>query len=1465
MSETWAGVPALLTALEDLELPRLSWGIVDGFISEAEVRRVLEDRVLDDIRSGNSGPTSDEYLDYLLEKGLLHRVEGVMQPRFRTRFSEGLRLFRRLRQLWVPDSKDAIGWWRSRPPLVADYRLRVAPRLYPRREISLSDVTERLGRRAGWNSVQQAVVENIVGERKLARFQVDASLSAIEALQLGRTVGRIVTAGTGSGKTLSFYLPALLHLAVNRVSSSQTPQVLALYPRNELLRDQAREALLQCRRANKALPKGARPIKIALLYSATPKDADHLRRQHLPKGWRQTASRDGWIAPYFPCTTDECPGDLVWAEHDRLRKIERLKCSDCGSVIEGSEIALTRSTMSASPPDILFSTTEMLSRTSTSSTLGRLLGWRGNSSIRLVLLDEAHTYAGVHGAQVALMLRRWRFANGQFGSPAPVFVGLSATLKDAGEYFATLVGTNRSDVEVIGPSESELVAVGREYGLVLRGDPSSGASLLSTTIQSVMLGARLLDTQPGIYGASTFVFTDDLDVTNRLYDDFRDAEGYYNNRENGKPRLADLRVSSDPQGAARYAEGQSWGVVEQLGRLPGGLRIGRTSSQDKGVDSAADVIVATASLEVGFNDPRVGLVVQHKAPRDMASFVQRRGRAGRSLDMRPITVVVLSDYGRDRILYQSYERLLVPEIDARSLPTRNRFIAKIQATHAMLDWLHRKLGLDVRSLLVAPNGRPAPDEVSTRLITELDGLLQNEAARASLQEFIQRALHVGSDDAAAILWEEPRSLLLAAVPTALKNLESRWRNAKGELIPSTGSPLPEFMTAALFDALNSPDVIFDLPSEMVSDEDPSMPIRQALTEAAPGRVSRRFGYKHASHRSWMALPEEGNDLSLQGVVAAGHDLGEWTTSDGSVYRVVRPIRLRMTKPPKEVRDSSSAVPVWRSSFVFPVSGTSQADFPENSRFAPLVKSCEFALHLAGNPLTLRRLAIGSEGEIVYSDGTRRPHSTRFNHDGVPAALGFEIEVDSFIVRGDLNGLRKLNLEEFAAGPEWRTLAFRARVEEDDRLAGWANYFVRTSLAELYLMAYARNAIVGGDRSSALLKTSNGGWYRPVDDFFRAIYRSDEGAPDVAMKRVKELEQLAGVPEVNEVLDEHARILSDSDIASMTEDLLLRSVLDTFASALLAAIHRRVPDAEDANLVVDVVTDEALLEYRIIVSETELGGLGLLEEFQRDYASDPRRFWEIVGDVCGPSDYEDVDASMLWAVSEVAKHDSRLAGAVSRYRGAASSAELDQAIGEIRDIVQENDGPASHLLMSTIATRILRPGASRSSDTAAAFLASRWSELESQLGVELDARLVAFHGASGDLGQSIEPLTADSAVATLWQRGPVARNVAIDDWQPFATNRLRERLILRSMVADSSSIVDISALDWEGKYLEAIACDGEVRLSVVVSQREKLASALRTVTALPIEIGALRVYGQLRKVRRNGRYLIASIALAEGNQ
>jgi len=154
--------------------------------------------------------------------------------------------------------------------------------------------------------------------------------------------------------------------------------------------------------------------------------------------------------------------------------------------------------------------------------------------------------------------------------------------------------------------------------------------------------------------------------------------------------LADLRSPAAPHTAQRYREGQSWDLPDRSAECQAGCA-SRGRRHRTRVDNAADVIVATSSLEVGFNDPRVGAVIQHKAPRDTASFLQRRGRAGRYLAMRPITAVVLSDYGRTGSPISRMSGCSTRG-RGRSLPVGNRFVVKIQATHALLDWIHRRRG-----------------------------------------------------------------------------------------------------------------------------------------------------------------------------------------------------------------------------------------------------------------------------------------------------------------------------------------------------------------------------------------------------------------------------------------------------------------------------------------------------------------------------------------------------------------------------------------------------------------------------------------------------------------------------------------------------------------------------------------------------------------------------------------------------
>ncbi|UXX94173.1 DEAD/DEAH box helicase [Streptomyces sp. AD2-2] len=348
----------LLNRLEDHELPLLSWGVTETALSKIEVIETIDD-LLNSHEAAPQAMSAEAVLEELLLRALLFEVPVPVTspPRYRTRLAESLRLTSGLRQLFARGGwahEEQPGWWRHQRRLVADYRLHVAPRRYPRRDIPAAEALKELAQLPHWGEVQQHVAEAQLQGRKLARFQLEATRSVFASLSSERSKGIIVGAGTGSGKTLAFYLPAFAAMAEQAYfRPAQGVHTLALYPRKELLRDQLRESIRAVNAAEQALRESKRrAIRVGALYGDTPWNTQDRRLEPdsgLGNSWKRTPR--GVVCPYLPCPQPDCgTGDLEWKDEDRRQKREQLTCTKCGYTLNEGRLALTRESLKKNPP-----------------------------------------------------------------------------------------------------------------------------------------------------------------------------------------------------------------------------------------------------------------------------------------------------------------------------------------------------------------------------------------------------------------------------------------------------------------------------------------------------------------------------------------------------------------------------------------------------------------------------------------------------------------------------------------------------------------------------------------------------------------------------------------------------------------------------------------------------------------------------------------------------------------------------------------------------------------------------------------------------------------------------------------------------------------------------------------------------------------------------------------------------------
>lgn len=229
--------------------------------------------------------------------------------------------------------------------------------------------------------------------------------------------------------------------------------------------------------------------------------------------------------------------------------------------------------------------------------------WAGFlSSLRFVVVDEAHRYRGVFGSQVALVLRRLRRLAAAYGAD-PVFVVASATAGDPGRTAAELIGVDRAAVTTVDVDRSARGPV----EVVLR-EPRG-----STEDQTADLLARSVAA-----GAQTIAF-----VHSR-----RGAEVVARRAQQQLDAWSPPEPDGGPGSTPRVAAYRGGYLAADRRRLEQALQDGRLAG-----------VAATNALELGVDIAGMDAVVMAGFPGTRSAFWQQAGRAGRRGRPARVTLV----------------------------------------------------------------------------------------------------------------------------------------------------------------------------------------------------------------------------------------------------------------------------------------------------------------------------------------------------------------------------------------------------------------------------------------------------------------------------------------------------------------------------------------------------------------------------------------------------------------------------------------------------------------------------------------------------------------------------------------------------------------------------------------------------------------------------------------------------------
>lgn len=278
-----------------------------------------------------------------------------------------------------------------------------------------------------------------------------------------------------------------------------------------------------------------------------------------------------------------------------------------------------------------------------SSLLGAHQRWaRVLRHLKFIVIDEAHAYRGVFGANVALVVRRLLRLCAHYGS-RPVVIAASATMRDPARHAARLTGREFLPVTEDGaPTGARTVALW-EPGFMEGIEGQNGAPVrrAATTEAAWMMAALVAQ------GARTLTFV----------------------RSRRAAETTALRAAEELSGRLGRPD---------FARRIAAYRAGYLAEDRRALEQALDDgsllgVATTSALELGIDVGGLDAVVTAGFPGTVASFWQQAGRAGRR-GQGSLVVLVARDEPMDTYLVHHPEALLGRPVEASVFNPANPYI-----------------------------------------------------------------------------------------------------------------------------------------------------------------------------------------------------------------------------------------------------------------------------------------------------------------------------------------------------------------------------------------------------------------------------------------------------------------------------------------------------------------------------------------------------------------------------------------------------------------------------------------------------------------------------------------------------------------------------------------------------------------------------------------------------------------------